>query len=75
MKREITALPTERKSYEEITNELMRDFGESNRRGVEYMVKSVHKISDNEEKMAEVKLKLDKLQLRELKREKRMFSL
>ena len=75
LKREITALPNERKSYEEITSEFMRDFGESNRRGVEYVVKSVHKISDNQEKMAEVKLKLDKLQLRELKREKRMFSL
>lgn len=75
LKREITALPTERKSYEEIISELTRDFGQSNRRGVEYMVKSVHKFSDNEEKMAAVKLKLDKLQLRELKREKRMFSL
>jgi len=75
LKREITAVPTERKTYQEISSELTRDFGQSNRRGVEYIVNSFHKISDDEEKMAAVKLKLDKLQLRELKREKRMFSL
>jgi hypothetical protein len=75
LKREITALPTERKSYDEINSELMRDFGTANRKKIENVVKSIHKASDDEEKMAEVKLKLDKLQLRELKREKRMFSL
>jgi hypothetical protein len=73
LKRELVALPTERKTYEEITSELMKDFGQSDRRGVEYLVKSIHKAAGNEEKMAEVKLKLDKLQLRELKKQKQMY--
>jgi len=74
LKREIMATPLERKSYEDILDELMKDLGESNRMSVEYLVKSIQKITKEEDKLQDVKLKLDKLQLRELKKEKLMFS-
>jgi serine/threonine protein kinase len=73
LKREIVALPNERKTYEEITGELMNDFGQADRKRVEYVVKSIKKIATDEEKMADIKLKLDKLQLRELKKEKQLY--
>jgi hypothetical protein len=73
IKREVSALPTERKSYEDITAELMRDFGSAERKQVEVLTTTIHNASADDKRVEELKLKLSKLQLRELKKERHHY--
>jgi serine/threonine protein kinase len=73
LKREICASPSERKSYEEISAELMKDFGESDRLTTESALSNITTVSDDEEKIKDIELKLKKMKLRELKKEKQHY--
>lgn len=73
LKREITATPAERKTYDDINAELMKDFNQSNRIQVSAILSNVSAASESEEKTSDIKLKLNKLKLRELKKEKQHY--
>jgi len=73
LKREISAIPTERKSYADIKDELMRDLSGAERKEVEVLTSTIHTASADDERVDEVKLKLSKLQLRELKKERHHY--
>jgi len=73
LKREITATPAERKTYDQINAELMKDFGESDRNQVGTILSNISVASESEEKTSDIKLKLNKLKLRELKKEKQHY--
>jgi serine/threonine protein kinase len=73
LKREITASPGERKSYDDINAELMKDFTQSTRNQVNVILSNVSAASESEEKTSDIRLKLNKLKLRELKKEKQHY--
>lgn len=73
LKREICAMPNERKSYAMIKEELMQDFGSSERKQVEVLVTTVNNAAKDDARLEEVKLKFSKLKLRELKKERQHF--
>lgn len=73
LKREICAMPNERKSYADIKDELMRDLGAAERKQVEVLTTTIHTASADDARIEEVKLKLSKLQLRELKKERHHY--
>jgi hypothetical protein len=73
LKREICAMPNERKSFADIKDELMRDLGAAERKQVEVLTSTIHTASADDARVEEVKLKLSKLQLRELKKERQHY--
>lgn len=74
LKREIMAVPNERKPYEAIFGELMADFNQSNRTNLNTILTSISVAANDEAKIADVKQKLNKLKLRELKKEKQFYN-
>jgi len=75
LKREICAMPIERKSYADIKDELMNDLTTGERRQIEVLTTTIHNAAKNDGRVEEVKLKLSKLQLRELKKERHHYPL
>jgi len=73
LKREVMALPTERKSYTDISQELMSDFGQTDRTEAEFLTMTISKASADEQQIVEVKKRLNRMKLRELKREKQFY--
>jgi serine/threonine protein kinase len=73
LKREITASPAERKTYDDINAELMKDFSGSERSQVNVILSSISAASASDEKTSDIRLKLNKLKLRELKKEKQHY--
>jgi serine/threonine protein kinase len=74
LKREITALPKDRKTYVDISEELMKDLGETGRKQVEILGATIDAAASNTEKISHIKIQLNKFKLRELKKEKMFYA-